>query len=103
MHAALITGTRRIELREFPEPVPFPGGVVVDIALCGICGTDVEAYQSGRRYPPAICGHEWAGTISAVGPGVSDVAEGDFVVISVPTACGRCEPCHAGQPRWCAT
>jgi (R,R)-butanediol dehydrogenase/meso-butanediol dehydrogenase/diacetyl reductase len=103
MYAALITGTRRLELREFSEPVPDPGGVVVDIALCGICGTDVEAYQSGRRYPPAICGHEWAGTISAVGHDVSDVTEGDFVVISVPPACGRCEPCLAGQSRWCAT
>ncbi len=65
MLAALITGARIVELREFPEPVPASGGVVVDIAFCGICGTDVHAYQSGRPYNPAICGHEWTGTVSA--------------------------------------
>jgi hypothetical protein len=41
--------------------------VVIDIAFCGICGTDIHAYQSGERYPPAICGHEWAGALSAIG------------------------------------
>ena len=71
VRAALITGTSTVELREFPDPTPAPSGVVVDIAFCGICGTDVHAYQSGRPYNPAICGHEWAGTISAVGADVA--------------------------------
>ena len=48
MLAALITGKDTVELREFPDPTPAPTGVVVDIAFCGICGTDVHAYQSGR-------------------------------------------------------
>ena len=61
MHAALITGENRVELVEFPSPTPAAAGVVVDIAFCGICGTDIHAYQSGRPYNPAICGHEWAG------------------------------------------
>ena len=69
MIAALIVGQGRVEMREFPEPVPADEGVVVDIALCGICGTDVHAYQSGKPYNPAICGHEWAGMVSAVGRG----------------------------------
>ena len=81
MLAALITGKDTVELTEFPDPTPAPAGVVVDIAFCGICGTDVHAYQSGRPYNPAICGHEWSGTVSAVGSEVRDIGEGDRVVV----------------------
>ena len=101
MQAALIVGRGQVELRDFPEPEPFPGGVVVDIALCGICGTDVHAYQSGRPYNPAICGHEWTGTISAVGSGVGAYAEGDRVVIGAAPACGSCAACRAGHAERC--
>ena len=101
MHAALIVGKGLVELREFPDPVPPDAGVVVDIALCGICGTDVHAYQSGRAYNPAICGHEWTGTISAVGPDVRSFSEGDRVVVGAAPACGSCAACRAGQADRC--
>ena len=101
MFAALIVGRGRLEAREFPEPTPADNGVVVDIALCGICGTDVHAYQSGRPYTPAICGHEWAGTVSAVGRVVTTLREGDRVVCAAPPACGACAACHAGQADRC--
>ena len=101
MHAALVTGRHQVEFREFPDPVPAADGVVVDIALCGICGTDVHAYTSGRPYRPSICGHEWAGTLSAVGDEVHGLTEGDRVVVAVPPACGRCEPCRAGHAERC--
>ena len=77
MLAALITGQGQVTLKEFPDPTPQPGAVVVSIAYCGICGTDIHAYQSGRPYRPSICGHEWTGTVSAVGVGVSSLTEGD--------------------------
>lgn len=99
--AGLIVGQGVVELREFPDPAPPEGGVVVDIDLCGICGTDVHAYQSGRPYRPAICGHEWSGTVSAVGHGVSSWHEGDRVVVAVAPACGSCSACHAGQADRC--
>lgn len=102
MIAALITGAGQLELHEFPEPVPAPRGVVVDIARCGICGTDVHAYQSGKPYNPAICGHEWSGTISAAGAEVQGLGEGDRVVVAVAPACGRCVACRAGQADRCA-
>ena len=101
MQAALITGERRVELREFPEPAPAPGCVVVDIAFCGVCGTDVHAYRSGRPYNPAICGHEWSGTVSATGDGVRSLSEGDRVVVAVAPACGTCDACRAGHADRC--
>lgn len=103
MIAALITGQATVELREFPEPTPPDAGVVVDIAHCGICGTDVHAYQSGRPYNPAICGHEWAGTVSAVGREVRSFSEGDRVVVSVAPSCGSCPACLHGQADRCLT
>ncbi len=101
MLAGLITGASTVELREFPDPTPHDDGVVVDIAFCGICGTDVHAYQSGQPYNPAICGHEWSGTISAVGRSVSSLAEGDRVVVAAAPACGQCTACRAGQAERC--
>lgn len=101
MHAALITGKETIELVEFPDPRPAPAGVVVDVAFCGICGTDIHAYQSGRPYNPAICGHEWSGTVSAVGSEVRDMSEGDRVVVAVASSCGSCDACRAGHADRC--
>ena len=107
MHAGLIVGKGELELREFPTPVPAPTGVVIDIALCGICGTDVHAFQSGRPYNPAICGHEWTGTVSAVGSAVAAssgsaaLTEGDRVVVAIAPACGACAACRAGHAERC--
>jgi len=101
MHAALITGKETVELVEVPDPEPALDGVVVEIELCGICGTDIHAWQSGDPYNPAICGHEWTGTVSAKGTDVQSLSEGDRVVCAVPPACGRCEACAAGQAMWC--
>lgn len=101
MFAALITGKETVELVEFPDPTPTPEGVVVDIAFCGVCGTDISAYQSGRPYNPAICGHEWSGTVSAVGADVRDLTEGDRVVVAARPACGNCAACHAGLADRC--
>ena len=102
MHAAVITGKHLVEIREVAEPVAAANGAVVAIAYCGICGTDVHAYQSGAPYNPAICGHEWSGTITAVGADVRGLAEGDRVVVGVPPPCGRCASCRAGLTDTCS-
>jgi len=101
MRVGLITGKETLEIRELPAPSPEPGKAVVEIARCGICGTDVHAYVHGGPYTPAICGHEWAGTVSACGPGVVGVREGDRVAIGIAPACGDCALCLAGAPSQC--
>jgi (R,R)-butanediol dehydrogenase/meso-butanediol dehydrogenase/diacetyl reductase len=102
MLVGLITGRERLDLIDVPEPTPSPTGVVVDISYCGICGTDVHAYRSGDPYSPAICGHEWSGTVSAVGGEVRHLTEGDRVVVAVGAACGRCSACRAGHAAHCS-
>lgn len=103
MLAALVTGKGSVELLEFREPRPAEGQAVVQIALCGICGTDVHAYQSGRPYNPALCGHEWTGTVAAIGAGVTHLREGDRVVSGISPACGICPSCRAGDAARCTT
>ena len=101
MRAALVTGRQKLELREMPEPKPEDGKAVVEIAYCGICGTDLHAYQSGEPYNPAICGHEWSGTISAAGKHIGSLKEGDRVGVGTSRACGQCSECRAGNASHC--
>ena len=103
VQAVLITGQGRLERLDVPDPVPGPRAAVVDVALCGICGTDVHAYAHGGPYPAALCGHEWTGSVSAVGPEVRGLSEGDRVSVAIPPACGTCRECRAGLTRWCST
>jgi (R,R)-butanediol dehydrogenase/meso-butanediol dehydrogenase/diacetyl reductase len=100
MQVGLVTGQHKLELREFPDPEPAPGKAVVQIAYCGICGTDLHAYQSGTPYNPAICGHEWSGTVAASPQGVS-CKEGDRVAIGIASACGLCATCRKGDASHC--
>lgn len=101
MKAALITGLRKMEFVEFPDPVASAGKAVVTVDSCGICGTDIHGFLSSDPYNPAICGHEFSGTVSAVGASVGNVAEGDRVVCGVSTACGKCAECVAGRTNYC--
>ena len=102
MQVALVTGKRQITLREMPLPQPSPGRCVVQIAYCGICGTDLHAWASGEPYNPAICGHEWSGTVAQCGHDTGGLREGDRVTIGIAAACGRCADCRAGRGAYCS-
>ena len=92
-------------VRQVPEPVPGPGEVLVEVAAAGICGSDLELLD-GRRPAayvayPAVPGHEWAGRVLALGPGVDVVAPGDPVVAEGLRACGVCGRCAEGRTNIC--
>lgn len=101
MRAGLVTGQRQFELVVVPEPKVRPGVAVVGIVRCGICGTDVHGYLGPDPYTPAICGHEWVGTVIGIGADVTHLAEGDRVVAGIAPACGRCPECTAGRTAYC--
>ncbi len=101
--AALITAQETVTLRRFPQAPPPPGCVTIDITLCGICGTDIHSFSSGHLHSPAVCGHEWVGTVAATGADVDGLQEGDRVVVAVPPACGRCPECLRGLGDYCRT
>ncbi|MGR7023160.1 S-(hydroxymethyl)mycothiol dehydrogenase [Geodermatophilus sp. URMC 62] len=83
-------------------PDPGPGEAVVDVAACGVCHTDLHYRQGGINDEfPFLLGHEAAGTVAAVGEGVTDVAVGDFVVLNWRAVCGQCRACAKGQLQYC--
>lgn len=101
MRAGIVTGLRQFELVDVPEPTPTPTGTVVEVQLCGVCGSDVHAYVEGWDYPPCVCGHEWFGKVVAVGSEVTSVAEGSMVMGGLAPGCGACAYCVAGHPQYC--
>src|SRR5467141_4313710 len=94
---------KHLEIVDLPEPKPAPGEILVRVAACGICGSDVHGYDgsSGRRIPPIVMGHEAAGRIAAVGSGVKGFAEGDRVTFDSTIYCGACGPCRRGEVNLC--
>ncbi|GAA4978151.1 S-(hydroxymethyl)mycothiol dehydrogenase [Kineococcus glutinatus] len=91
-----------VELVEIVVPDPGPGEVVVDVAACGVCHTDLHYREGGINDEfPFLLGHEAAGTVAAVGEGVSTHAVGDRVVLNWRAVCGRCRACRRGEPQYC--
>ncbi|MGC4998852.1 S-(hydroxymethyl)mycothiol dehydrogenase [Streptomyces sp. DT195] len=91
-----------VELRTVVVPDPGPGEVLVDVRACGVCHTDLH-YREGAITDdfPFLLGHEAAGTVSAVGPGVGDLRPGDYVVLAWRAPCGGCRSCRRGRPWYC--
>jgi L-iditol 2-dehydrogenase len=103
MKALLLSQYRHLELANLPVPKPGPDEVLVRVAACGICGSDVHGYDgsSGRRIPPIVMGHEAAGVVAAVGPGVNSVEEGERVTFDSTVYCGACRHCLRGDVNLC--
>jgi L-iditol 2-dehydrogenase len=103
MKALLLAEYRRFEMADIPRPAPGPGEILVQVAACGICGSDVHGYDgsSGRRIPPVIMGHEAAGRIAAMGSGVTGFSEGDRVTFDSTIYCGDCPYCARGEINLC--
>lgn len=103
MKALLLSEYRRLELIDVATPKPQPGEVLLRVAACGICGSDVHGYDgsSGRRIPPIVMGHEAAGIVAAVGAVVSGLSEGDRVTLDSTVYCGQCANCLRGDINLC--
>src|SRR6202171_2663343 len=103
MKALLLSEYSKLEVADLPRPAVAAGEVLVRVAVCGICGSDVHGYDgsSGRRIPPIVMGHEAAGRIAAVGAGVKGFAEGDRVTFDSTIYCGVCGPCRRGEVNLC--
>jgi L-iditol 2-dehydrogenase len=103
MKALLLTKYRELEIADLPTPTPAADEVLIRVAACGICGSDVHGYDgsSGRRIPPIVMGHEAAGTIAAIGRDVKKFREGDRVTFDSTIYCGACVNCLRGDVNLC--
>jgi 2-desacetyl-2-hydroxyethyl bacteriochlorophyllide A dehydrogenase len=110
MRAVVIKAPGEIQVADVPEPKPARGQVVVRVAACGICGTDIHIVD-GNLPPtpyPIIPGHEFGGEVVAIGAadeetGVNGVAVGDRVAVQPNMPCGRCRSCRLGRGNICET
>jgi L-iditol 2-dehydrogenase len=105
MRAAVLFGPNDFRIVEKPVPEPGPGEVLVKVAMCGTCGTDLKIQTHPLPNQPPFGqftpGHEWTGTVVALGPTVDELAVGDRVVIEAHKGCGRCENCVLGMYTAC--
>jgi L-idonate 5-dehydrogenase len=106
MRALVIHGVHDLRLEEVADVAPGPGEVAVDIAVGGICGSDLHYFNDGRvgdfaLREPMILGHEVAGIVAAVGDGVTALPLGLRVAVHPARPCGTCGPCTAGRANLC--
>jgi len=102
MQAAQLMALRRMEVREVPDPVPAPGEVLVRVAAAGICGTDRHLFLGEFPCtPPVTLGHEFSGTVEALGQGVTGLTVGDEVACDPNIFCGIFPFCRAGRVNLC--
>lgn len=101
MKGLVFTAPGKMELRQFPDPKPGAGEVVVDIKATSLCGSDLHNLHSSKINDQVIMGHEGAGIVSAVGTGVTAVKVGDRVALYHVLSCGHCKWCVSGYMQFC--
>jgi len=101
MKAAVYRGRGKVVVETVPVPSIGPGEVLVRIAACGVCHTDLKKVEYGLQPPPRIYGHEMAGTIVAIGKGVRKWRVGDRVAVFHHIPCGRCYYCERADYAQC--
>ena len=107
MNTASLTGIRKFEARNVPEPeIARPTEVRIRIKMVGVCGSDIHYYNTGRigsqiiQFPFTV-GHEAAGVVEQVGPKVTRVKPGQRIAIDPAVYCGHCDQCRAGREHTC--
>ena len=119
MRAVVCHGPYDYRVEEIPRPEPGPGEVLIQVGACGICGSDIKCYTGASLFwgdegsggycePPVVTGHEFAGTVAALGEGSArkyGISEGDSIVAEQVLPCGQCRFCKEGhywmcEPNW---
>jgi len=112
VRAAVYRGQRDLTIQDWSEPVAAEGELLIRIAAAGICGSDAAEYSLGPQLVPTdangtaipvVLGHEFAGTVEAIGEGVEGFAAGDRVVCGAGISCGTCVMCRRGRTHLCRT
>ena len=105
MLAARMYGINDLRVEEIPTPVPKAGEILLKVRAAAICGTDVRILSAGSpiasEQTPLILGHEFAGTVHALGEGVTACAIGDRVAVAPNMGCGVCDTCVSGNGQLC--
>lgn len=103
MRQAVMTNPGVIEFGDIPEPSPGPGEVKIRVQRIGICGSDIHVNKGLHPFTsyPVVQGHEWAGEITEVGEGVTDLKPGMKVTATPQVVCGQCAPCKRGDYNIC--
>lgn len=105
MKAAIFNGPNQpLEVKEVPTPRPGPGEILVKVAACGVCHTDMHYIDHGVptfKQPPMILGHEASGHVAELGDGVSRWHVGDRVILPAVLSCGVCRQCRIGRENIC--
>lgn len=103
MRALMLSEYENLQVVDIAEPVCAADEVLIRVAACGICGSDVHGYDgsSGRRIPPLVMGHEGAGIIECAGVEVNDYKAGDRVTFDSTVYCGACGFCRRGELNLC--
>jgi L-iditol 2-dehydrogenase len=102
MRAAVARGGQSLAVERVARPEPGPGEARVRVRACGICGSDLHLWGAGFFAPGHTPGHEMAGVVDALGPGVTGLAEGQAVAVEPFRSCGTCDVCRAGRDPLCA-
>ncbi|WP_033823105.1 zinc-dependent alcohol dehydrogenase family protein [Kitasatospora sp. MBT63] len=102
MKAVVISSPGVLGIESVDDPTPGPGEVVVEVSACGLCGTDLHILE-GEFAPslPLVPGHEFAGTVAALGAGVTSLAVGDRVAVDPSLYCHECHYCRLGRDNLC--
>lgn len=107
MKGVVYLGESEVEVRDFPEPEPGTGQVVIEMKIGGLCGSDLHKYHSSRAWAAEregmISGHEPTGVVAELGKDVRNVKVGDRVCVYHRTGCGYCVECVSGTPAHCPT
>ena len=105
MKGVVYLGNSQVEVRDFPQPEPGPGQVVIESKVAGLCGSDLHKYHNDRAWADGrdgmISGHEPTGIVAAVGPNVDAPRVGERICVYHRLGCGHCMDCRSGYAAFC--